>query len=76
MTNVVLPSGYASRKCWPVMYLLHGTAVPDQPYPVSLQWLEIEDGDSEDEHPGDPGVPGQRRHLVGQQLVGWLRHPA
>src|SRR5579875_2386233 len=26
VTNVVLPTGYGRRSCWPVMYLLHGTA--------------------------------------------------
>lgn len=42
VTNVVLPTGYSSRKCWPVMYLLHGTA--DSTAPVSLQWLQIDNG--------------------------------
>jgi S-formylglutathione hydrolase FrmB len=42
VTNVVLPTGYSSRQCWPVMYLLHGTA--DSPQPVSLQWLQIDNG--------------------------------
>jgi S-formylglutathione hydrolase FrmB len=43
VTNVVLPTGYTSRKCWPVLYLLHGTA--DSPAPVSLQWLQIDNGE-------------------------------
>jgi S-formylglutathione hydrolase FrmB len=43
VTNVVLPTGYAARKCWPVLYLLHGTA--DSPAPVSLQWLQIDNGE-------------------------------
>jgi S-formylglutathione hydrolase FrmB len=43
VTNVVLPTGYSSRKCWPVLYLLHGTA--DGPAPVSLQWLQINNGE-------------------------------
>lgn len=42
VTNVVLPTGYNSRKCWPVMYLLHGTSGGDGP--VSLQWLQIGGG--------------------------------
>lgn len=42
VTNVVLPTGYKSRACWPVVYLLHGTA--DSAQPVSLQWLQINDG--------------------------------
>jgi S-formylglutathione hydrolase FrmB len=42
VTNVVLPTNYSAKKCWPVLYLLHGTA--DSPNPVSLQWLQIGDG--------------------------------
>ena len=43
VTSVVLPTGYSSRRCWPVLYLLHGTA--DSTASVaSLQWLQIENG--------------------------------
>ncbi len=40
----MLPTGYKQRSCWPVIYLLHGTAVPGQTQPVSLQWLQIGNG--------------------------------
>jgi S-formylglutathione hydrolase FrmB len=40
VTNVVLPTGYKSRSCWPVMYLLHGTAATEQTI-ASLQWLQL-----------------------------------
>jgi diacylglycerol O-acyltransferase/trehalose O-mycolyltransferase len=45
-TNVVLPANYASRRCWPVMYLLHGTAEEPAPagYSVSDQWLQMDNG--------------------------------
>jgi diacylglycerol O-acyltransferase/trehalose O-mycolyltransferase len=46
VTNVVLPPNYGSRKCWPVMYLLHGTAEEPAPagYSVSDQWLQMDNG--------------------------------
>ncbi len=40
VTNVVLPTGYKSRKCWPVLYLLHGTAGPPT-NEAPLQWLQL-----------------------------------
>jgi S-formylglutathione hydrolase FrmB len=43
VTNVVLPNNYGSRRCWPVMYLLHGTADATSTQ-VSLQWLQLNNG--------------------------------
>ena len=43
VTNVVLPNGYSSRPCWPVLYLLHGTA-DSTSTSASLQWLQIDHG--------------------------------
>jgi S-formylglutathione hydrolase FrmB len=43
VTNVVLPAGYSSRGCWPVLYLLHGTA-DSTSTSASLQWLQINNG--------------------------------
>ncbi len=45
-TTVVLPNAYHSRRCWPVMYLLHGSAQGNAATnaPISLQWLTISNG--------------------------------
>src|ERR1700712_1813291 len=38
-TRVMLPTGYDSKKCWPVLYLLHGTgAYPESPAPT--EWFD------------------------------------
>jgi S-formylglutathione hydrolase FrmB len=37
-TRVVLPDGYARRKCWPVIYLLHGTGTDTTPAP--REWID------------------------------------
>jgi S-formylglutathione hydrolase FrmB len=77
VTNVVLPSGYSSRKCWPVMYLLHGTEVPDSTYPVSLQWLEINDGELLKMHiPAILVIPGSGDTWWVNNWWNGLRHPA
>jgi S-formylglutathione hydrolase FrmB len=42
VTNVVLPSGYGGKRCWPVLYLLHGTQAGTQP--AADQWLTLGGG--------------------------------
>ena len=69
VTNVVLPTNYSSRKCWPVIYLLHGTADSTSTQ-VSLQWLQLDNGALLKMNiPAILVIPGQRRQLVDQRLV-------
>jgi S-formylglutathione hydrolase FrmB len=37
VTRAVLPDNYSSRKCWPVIYLLHGTGYGADPAPT--EWI-------------------------------------
>ena len=75
VTNVVLPAGYSSRKCWPVMYLLHGTS--DGPAPVSLQWLQIDNGELLKMHiPAILVIPGSGDSWWVNNWWGGYRHPA
>jgi S-formylglutathione hydrolase FrmB len=37
-TRVVLPDGYDSRRCWPVIFLLHGTGTDTTPAP--REWID------------------------------------
>jgi S-formylglutathione hydrolase FrmB len=75
VTNVVLPNGYSSRKCWPVMYLLHGTS--DSAAPVSLQWLQIGDGALLKMNiPAILVVPGSGDSWWMNSWWNGLRHPA
>lgn len=75
VTNVVLPAGYGSRKCWPVMYLLHGTA--EGTAPVSLQWLQIDNGELLKMHiPAILVIPGSGDSWWVNNWWGGYRHPA
>ncbi|HUO73257.1 MAG TPA: alpha/beta hydrolase-fold protein [Solirubrobacteraceae bacterium] len=79
VTTVVLPTGYRTRKCWPVLYLLHGSAqgVAGTSAPVSLQWLEI--GDGELLHMRIPAIlvlPGSGDTWWINNWWHGLRHPA
>jgi S-formylglutathione hydrolase FrmB len=75
VTNIVLPTGYSSRKCWPVMYLLHGTAGSDAP--VSLQWLQIGNGQLLRMHiPAILVIPGSGNTWWTNEWWNGNRHPA
>jgi S-formylglutathione hydrolase FrmB len=75
VTNIVLPADYSSRKCWPVLYLLHGTA--DSSQPVSLQWLQIDNGELLKMHiPAILVIPGSGDSWWVNNWWGDYRHPA
>jgi S-formylglutathione hydrolase FrmB len=42
VTDVLLPEGYRGRRCWPVLYLLHGTQAGSRP--AAGQWLTLAGG--------------------------------
>jgi S-formylglutathione hydrolase FrmB len=72
-TRVVLPDGYTSRKCWPVMYLLHGTGTDTTPAPK--EWIDQMHADTA----GSKAIlviPGGGPMWWSNQWWGGLRRPA
>ena len=75
VTHVVLPTGYAHRGCWPVLYLLHGTQAGDDP--VARQWLQLDHGALARMHiPAIVVLPGSGDSWYVNDWFGGARRPA
>jgi S-formylglutathione hydrolase FrmB len=75
VTNVVLPTGYAGRTCWPVLYLLHGSQAG--PQPAAPQWLQLGDGEVQKLNiPAIVVIPGSGDSYYVNDWYGGARRPA
>jgi diacylglycerol O-acyltransferase / trehalose O-mycolyltransferase len=75
VTNVVLPTGYSGRRCWPVLYLLHGSQAGTQP--AAPQWLQLGGGALQKLNiPAIVVIPGSGNSWYVNNWFGGARRPA